>query len=128
MAANVLLKLSLYTGNSHYWEVAETAVSSLYGAMVQYPNAFAHWLCAAVFITSSPQEVAIIGDPDSKDVQALIDTIFSAFRPNLVTAVGDSTDPIPLLAERKQLGQQSHRLRLPPLCLPAACQHTRSPG
>lgn len=103
MAAHVLLRLSLYTGNSRYWEVAETAVSSLYGAMVQHPNAFAHWLCAAVFITSNPQEVAIVGELDSSETQALIDATFSAFRPNLVTAVGKATNKIPLLVDRKQL-------------------------
>ena len=102
MAAHVLLKLSLYTGNSRYWEVAETAVSSLYGAMVQYPNAFAHWLCAAVFITGDPQEVAIIGDPGFPDTEALISTTFAAFRPNLVVASGNSTSTIPLLADRKR--------------------------
>ena len=103
MAAHVLLKLSLYTGNMHYWDVAETAVSSLYGAMVQYPNAFAHWLCAAVFITSEPQEVAIIGDHGLADTEALIDTVFLNFRPNLVVASGDSTSGVPLLADRKRL-------------------------
>ena len=71
--------------------------------MVQYPNAFAHWLCAAVFITSNPQEVAIFGDPGFADTEALIDTTFAAFRPNLVVASGDSTSTVPLLADRKRL-------------------------
>ena len=71
--------------------------------MVQYPNAFAHWLCAAVFITSEPQEVAIIGDHGLADTEALIDTVFLNFRPNLVVASGDSTSGVPLLADRKRL-------------------------
>ena len=107
MAAHVLLKLSLYTGNSGYWTVAETAVSSLYGAMVQHPNAFAHWLCAAVFITGEPQEVAIIGDPGFPDTEALIDTTFAAFRPNLVVASGDATSTVPLLDDRKRLDNKA---------------------
>ena len=107
MAAQVLLKLSLYLGNEKYWELAETAVSSLYGAMVQYPNAFAHWLCAAVFITSQPQEVAIIGDVGSPDTEALIDTTFAAFRPNLVVAAGSPSSDIPLLTQRKRLDDKA---------------------
>ena len=103
MAAQVLLKLSLYLGNESYWELAETAVSSLYGAMVQYPNAFAHWLGAAVFITSQPQELAVIGDVDAPDTEALIATAFAAFRPNLVVAAGSPSSDIPLLTERKRL-------------------------
>ncbi|MFZ1400684.1 MAG: thioredoxin domain-containing protein [Candidatus Promineifilaceae bacterium] len=107
MAAQVLLKLSLYLGNENYWELAETAVSSLYGAMVQYPNAFAHWLGAAVFITSQPQEVAIIGDPDAPDTEALIATTFAAFRPNLVVAAGSPSSSIPLLTERQRLDDKA---------------------
>ncbi|WP_420627596.1 thioredoxin domain-containing protein [Candidatus Leptofilum sp.] len=103
MAAQVLLKLSLYLGNQNYWDVAETAVSSLYGAMVQHPNAFAHWLCTAVFITSQPKEVAIIGDPAAPDTQALIHTTFAAFRPNLMVAAGEASSQIPLLTERQRL-------------------------
>ncbi len=107
MAAHVLLKLSLYTGNERYWDVAETAVSSLYGAMVQHPNAFAHWLCAAVFITGEPQEVAIFGDPGFTDTEALINTTFAAFRPNLVVASGDATSAVPLLADRHKLDDKA---------------------
>ncbi|MCC6604699.1 MAG: thioredoxin domain-containing protein [Anaerolineae bacterium] len=107
MAAHVLLRLSLYTGEMRYWDVAETAVSALYGAMVQYPNAFAHWLGAAVFITSQPQEVAIIGDPGLPDTKALINTTFAAFRPNLVVAAGGSTSRVPLLADRKRLNDKA---------------------
>ena len=107
MAAHVLLKLSLYTGNETFWDVAETAVSSLYGALVQHPNAFAHWLCAAVFITGNPQEVAIFGDPGFPDTEALIDTTFAAFRPNLIVAAGDATSTIPLLSDRKKLDDKA---------------------
>ncbi len=102
MAAHVLLKLSLFTGNMAYWEVAETAVSTLQNAFTQYPNAFAHWLGAAVFMIGNPQEVAIIGEPNAAETKTLIDTIFAQFRPNLVVAVGDNSS-IPLLKERKQL-------------------------
>jgi hypothetical protein len=101
MAAQVLLKLSLYTGNGEYWDKAETAVSALYGAMAQYPNGFAHWLCAADFILGEPQEVAIVGDYGLPDTEALIKTVFAEYRPNLVVAVGGSGKTIPLLNDRK---------------------------
>jgi uncharacterized protein YyaL (SSP411 family) len=75
--------------------------------MVQHPNAFAHWLCAAVFITSQPQEVALIGNSGSPDTAALINTTFAAFRPNLVVAAGDANSSIPLLTERTRLGDKA---------------------
>ncbi|MCB9418281.1 MAG: thioredoxin domain-containing protein [Ardenticatenaceae bacterium] len=107
MAAQVLLKLSLYTGNGEYWEKAETAVSALYGAMAQHPTGFAHWLCAADFILGEPQEVAIIGDHGLKDTEALIATVFDRYRPNLVAAAGDNGKTIPLLADRPFIDGQA---------------------
>ncbi|HEX6384217.1 MAG TPA: thioredoxin domain-containing protein [Anaerolineae bacterium] len=107
MAAQVLLKLSLYTGNGRYWDVAEGAVSSLYGAMFQYPTAFAHWLTAAAFILDEPQEVAIVGDPGVEDTEALIETVFAEYRPNVVAALGDKGDVIPLLKDRPRLNDKA---------------------
>jgi uncharacterized protein len=101
MAAQVLLKLSLYTGNGDYWDKAETAVSALYGAMAQHPTGFAHWLCAASFILGEPQEVAIIGDLGLIDTEALIAAVFDRYRPNLVVAAGDNGKTVPLLAGRQ---------------------------
>lgn len=100
MAAQALLRLSLYTGNGNYWDVAENAVSALYGALAQHPTGFAHWLCAASFILGEPQEVAIVGDHGLKDTEALIDAVFVQYRPNLVVAAGGSGETIPLLADR----------------------------
>jgi uncharacterized protein YyaL (SSP411 family) len=102
MAAHVLLKLSLYTGEGSYWDLAQRAVSALYGAMVKYPNGFSHWLCAVEFITGQPREVAVAGQPAAEDTQALLDVIFADFRPNLVVAVGMNRDTVPLLADRSQ--------------------------
>jgi hypothetical protein len=102
MAAQVLLKLSLYTGEGHYWELAETAVSALYGAMLKYPNGFAHWLCAAELITGQPREVAIAGDAAAAETQAMLDVVYGEYRPNLVTAVGLEGSAVPLLTDRPQ--------------------------
>lgn len=100
MACHVLLRLSLYTGNGRYWDVAETAVAGMYAPMLQYPNAFAHWLCAAHFMAGEPQEVAIVGDMAAPQTQALLDAVWANYRPNLVVAAGAANDTIPLLAQR----------------------------
>jgi uncharacterized protein YyaL (SSP411 family) len=86
--------------------VAEAATSALYQAMARYPSGFAHWLCAAAFILGQPQEVAIIGELMAADTQALLNVVYSEYRPNLVIAAGngnsESADTIPLLAGRDQ--------------------------
>lgn len=105
MAAQVLLKLSLYTGNGRFWDTAEAATSAMYEAMSRYPNGFAHWLCAAAFILGEPQEVAIVGDAKTAETQTLIQVVTDRYRPNLVLAVGQG-DTIPLLAKRPLLNNQ----------------------
>ena len=108
MATGVLLRLSLYTGEGNYWDVAETAVSGLYGPMLQHPSAFAQWLCAASFILGEPQEVAIVGDHAEADADALLATTFTEYRPNLVVAMGGpNSTAVPLLQERKWLNDKA---------------------
>ncbi len=106
MAATALLQLSLYTGEGHYWDVAEAATAALYPVLTRHPSGFAHWLCAAAFILGQPQEVAIIGQPAAADTEALLDVVYDQYRPNLIVAVGNGANgaaaTIPLLANRDQ--------------------------
>jgi uncharacterized protein len=108
MAALVLLRLGLYTGELHYWDLAEGSVAGLYEPMARYPNAFAQWLSAAAFILSDPREVAIIGQLSDPAAQSLLEVIDITYRPNLVVAVGDEdvANTIPLLAHRERVDNQ----------------------
>ncbi len=107
MAAGVLLRLALYTGEMAYWDVAETAVAALKEPMTQYPSAFSQWLTDAAFILSEPQEVAIVGNPAAPDTAVLLDVVFSLYRPHLVVAVGVDGESVPLLDGRSQLNDQA---------------------
>ena len=100
MAAHVLLKLSLYTGKGEYWDMADRAVSGMYRPMLEYPNAFAHWLCAATYLTSKPREVAVVGALDAPETAALLDVVHSQFAPTWAVAAGMETEDVPLLANR----------------------------
>ena len=106
MAAHVLLRLGLLTGEGRYWDAAEGLVSSLYTAMARYPSAFAHWLDAAAFILGEPREMAIAGDPTAADARALLDVVLGRYRPDLVVAAGEgeAAAVVPLLAGRGRLG------------------------
>jgi len=103
MAALVLLKLNLYTGDGRYWDPAYRAVTALYDALARYPTGFSHWLCAADLITGDPQEVAIVGDVQAADTRALLDVAQNPYRPNFIVAAGVSGEDVPLLAERPLL-------------------------
>lgn len=120
MAATVLLKLALYTGEAAYWERAEQAISSVYGAMAQYPTGFAQWLCAAAFLLSSPPEVAIVGDVPALDTQALLKIVLKPYRPHQVVAVKglEQETKMPLLMNRMALGEKATAY----LCRHFTCQ------
>ncbi|NKQ34985.1 MAG: thioredoxin domain-containing protein [Chloroflexi bacterium] len=107
MAAGVLLRLALYTGEMTYWDVAKTAVAALKEPMLQHPSAFAQWLGDAAFILGEPQEVAIVGEPEAADTAVLLDTVFARYRPNLVVAVGLEGESVPLLDGRTQLNNEA---------------------
>ncbi|MBK6327954.1 MAG: thioredoxin domain-containing protein [Chloroflexi bacterium] len=103
MAAQVLLRLSLYTGDGRYWDPANRAVTALYDALGRFPSGFSHWLCAADLIVGDPQEVAIVGDVQAADTRALLDVVQRIYRPNVIVAAGHDGEEVPLLAERPSL-------------------------
>jgi hypothetical protein len=51
--------------------------------------------------------VAIVGEPGLEDTAALIDTVFAEYRPNVVAALGDSGEVIPLLKDRPRLDDKA---------------------
>ena len=103
MAATVLLKLGAFTGNGSYTEIAETMLEAVQGVLTRYPTGFAQWLVAQSFYVSKPKEIAIIGDVNGADTQAMLDVVSEKYRPFAVVAVGAKDSPIPLLNGRDQI-------------------------
>jgi uncharacterized protein YyaL (SSP411 family) len=103
VAATVLLKLSLLTGNGEYWQVAERSVGTMTKFMSQYPSGFAQWLNAASFILSAPQEIALIGSDE--EIAPLLEVVRKGYRPFQVVAAGDEgAEPtLPLLENRPRV-------------------------
>lgn len=86
VAAHVLLRLSLLTGEQEYRQKAELVLKLLAQAMLRSPSAFGHLLCALDCYLGSPYEVAIIGLPEAEDTRALIGVVFHRYLPNKVVA------------------------------------------
>lgn len=103
-ATNVLLRMTMLSGDATYWDAAIAAISSVSDVMEKYPAGFAHWLCASELIMGDPIEIAIVGEPDSPDTTRMIEIAFDRFRPNQVVAVGSSDVEIPLLKARSMVG------------------------
>ena len=103
MAATVLFKLAAFTGNGGYTEIAGKMLESVQGVLTRYPTGFAQWLVAQSFYVSKPKEIAIIGDVNGADTQAMLDVVNESYRPFVVVAVGAKDSRVPLLSGREQI-------------------------
>ncbi len=109
LAAMALLQLSAYTGNGDWRDLAENSLGAVQSHLARYPTAFAMWLLALDMAVGPLQEIAILGDPDHEATQALLHTIWSAYRPKSVVAIAEFPPPPnspPLLLDRPQLENQ----------------------
>jgi uncharacterized protein YyaL (SSP411 family) len=100
MAASVLVRLSLLTGNGDYWQVAEQSTSTMNKFMAQYPSGFGQWLNVAKFMLSEPREIALMGNGDA--IAPLLKVIRGGYRPFQVVAAGEEGS-LPLLENRPQI-------------------------
>ncbi|HEY0756065.1 MAG TPA: thioredoxin domain-containing protein [Ktedonobacteraceae bacterium] len=113
VAAEVLLRLAAWTGESSYRQLADEYLRPLSDLMVKYPQSFSHALGALDFVLSPAREIAIIGDPQQLETQSLLSVVNSRYRPDcvLASAAPDDTaaiQAIPLLADRPlKAGQPS---------------------
>ncbi|MCA1646403.1 MAG: thioredoxin domain-containing protein [Chloroflexi bacterium] len=98
VAADVLLRLGVLTGNEAYTRAARGVLELLRDPMARYPLGFARSLSALDFLLGKPKEVAILGASGAADTEALLRVVFESFVPNKVVAGGDAA--IPLLEGR----------------------------
>jgi uncharacterized protein len=98
VAADVLLRLAVLTANHEYQRAAQGVLELLREPMLRYPLGFARALSALDFFLDKPKEIAIVGELDKPDTQALLRVVFERFLPNKVVAGGDAD--IPLLEGR----------------------------
>ncbi len=103
MAVTTLLKLAGFTNDLRYVDISHQALAQMQPMMSQYPLGFGQWLQALAYALSKPREIAIVGDPDSADTQALLSVVRDGYRPFQVVALGtpEAQPPsVPLLQDR----------------------------
>jgi uncharacterized protein YyaL (SSP411 family) len=108
VAADVLLRLGVLSGNEEYSRMAVTIFRLLRDPLARYPSAFGRLFAALDFYLSSPKEIAIVGPRADAGTEALVREVWRRFIPNKVVAQAEETDAtaaelIPLLRERKML-------------------------
>jgi hypothetical protein len=112
VATDVLLRLSLLTGEERYQQIADRTLQMLQDSILQYPTAFGRLLCALDFRLSSPHEIAIIGERDADETKALLAALTTNYLPNKIVACAAPHDEqaaqaIKLLAARPQIGNRA---------------------
>jgi uncharacterized protein YyaL (SSP411 family) len=103
VAADLLTRLALLTGDRRYSEAAEGITAALGAIAGQHPTSFGRLLCALDFAIGRPREIAIIGPADSEATRALRRAVFGRFLPSRVVAGSDgrqASASIPLLQDR----------------------------
>ena len=110
MAADVMLRLAVITGDSDYQRRAVMALRSVREFMAKFPTGSGHWLCALDFYLSTPKEIAVVGDPADADTKHLMSEIHRHHVPNRVfvgkAAEDGASSGIPLLEDRGQVNDR----------------------
>ena len=89
--------------------------------LARYPLGFAQWLIALDYALASSRDVALVGEPGSPDMEALIEATFRGYRPHQVVALGkaEGAPPtVPLLEGRKRVDGRATAY----VCVEFACQ------
>jgi uncharacterized protein YyaL (SSP411 family) len=106
VAADVLQRLALLTGEDVYERAAVDALRLVRDQMSRAPTGFGTALCALDLYLGPSREVAVIGDPDEEITRRLVHEVTVArFLPNVVLAVAAPDDEasrsaLALLADR----------------------------
>ncbi len=108
VASDMLLRLSVVTGNEDYAAKAVAPLRSLAELMGRAPAGTGRWLAALDFYLSTPKEVAVVGPADDPATAALLREINGRYLANrvLVGADGEegaSSSGLPLLQGRSKV-------------------------
>ncbi len=109
MAVAVLARMAILADRPEWHTLVERVLQRLALPLQQYPQAFPYLACQLDFAYGEPHEIALVGDPKSDDLQALLEVIHKSYRPGQVVALlrhGDreTANSIPLLANREMVG------------------------
>ncbi len=105
VAVEVLLRLTTLTDNDDYRRRAVSILRQVAETVRRYPSGFGRVLCALDFHLGTPKEIAILGDFESSETQALRHEVWKHYLPNKVVVYADSVESqsdelIPLLRDR----------------------------
>jgi uncharacterized protein YyaL (SSP411 family) len=93
LAAYALLQVAAYQGDGKLRDMAENMMEKVQDSALRFPTAFSQWLYATDFALNPIREVAIIGNFADKRTDALIETLWSSYRPEVMAAISATPSP-----------------------------------
>ena len=133
LAAELFLRLRKLLDRPVYADHAGEIMHMLADALAEQPAAFGRLLCALDFALNPGYEIAIVGDHQTPDTQALLAEVWRRYLPNSVLALASPGGPkamalVPFLAGRGEIGGKATGVRLPGLRVQAAGHGSDGPG
>ena len=108
MAADVLLRMAVITGDESLRRIAAASIRSASTLLERAPIGAGQWLCALDLYLSSPKEIVIVGPVSDDGTRALLAEVHGGYSPNrvLLGHPGGTTPPddLPLLEGRTMIG------------------------
>jgi uncharacterized protein YyaL (SSP411 family) len=106
MAVCGLLRLAGLAVEPGYAELARRSLGQVQSLLAQYPLGFAQWLSGLAYALLPAREIAIVGDSEAADTQAMLEVCIADYRPHQVVALaapGAGESAVPLLQDRSQV-------------------------
>jgi uncharacterized protein len=131
VAAEVLLRLGAMTGTEDYAGRASELLRTMANTMREHPLAAGRYLSAVDFYLGPVKEIALAGDRESSELQALLNALYDQFEPNVIAGYvdqerGDLVERLPFLQDRSSRNGRAtayvceHFACLPPVHDPEA--------
>ena len=93
LACEALLKLTAFTDDGKYRDLAEQALAIMGASALRYPLGFARWLSSAENAQKNTKQVAIFGDAGEENHERMLKLIREEYRPGLVVAASPHPPP-----------------------------------
>ncbi|XP_062592799.1 spermatogenesis-associated protein 20-like isoform X2 [Saccostrea cucullata] len=89
VAVSNLARLGTLLNKPEYHKKAATILKVFYERLTKIPIALPEMVCGLILVQDTPKQIVLVGDPDSDDLNALMNCVDKHYLPNKVTIICD---------------------------------------
>jgi len=94
IAAELLYKVGLVTGNDKFLQIAKSSVDDILPVAEKVPSGLGQWLCSADMMMYDTKEIVIIGDTKDPRTFDFVSKANSIYLPSKIVVVSAEFDPL----------------------------------